>query len=57
MKEMLKRGIGVHHSGLLPIIKEMVEMLFGKGLVKVAHNLASALVELTSIHSDYHHVF
>ena len=38
MKEMLKRGIGVHHSGLLPIIKEMVEMLFGKGLVKVRTN-------------------
>uniref|UniRef100_M4BTY6 Helicase SKI2W n=1 Tax=Hyaloperonospora arabidopsidis (strain Emoy2) TaxID=559515 RepID=M4BTY6_HYAAE len=34
-KEMLKRGIGVHHGGLLPIIKEMVEILFGRGLVKV----------------------
>eukprot|EP01135_Chromosphaera_perkinsii_P005879 Nk52_evm12s370 gene=Nk52_evmTU12s370 len=35
MRDMLKIGIGVHHSGLLPIIKEMVEMLFQKGLVKV----------------------
>ena len=35
MREMLKRGIGVHHGGLLPIIKEMVEMLFGRGLIKV----------------------
>eukprot|EP00054_Salpingoeca_dolichothecata_P030394 m.246805 g.246805 ORF g.246805 m.246805 type:complete len:1258 (+) comp26650_c0_seq16:589-4362(+) len=35
MRDMLKRGIGVHHSGLLPIIKEMVELLFGKGLIKV----------------------
>jgi superfamily II RNA helicase len=25
---LLKRGIGVHHSGLLPIVKEMVELLF-----------------------------
>jgi len=25
----------VHHGGLLPIIKEMVEMLFARGLVKV----------------------
>ena len=33
--DLLLRGIGVHHSGLLPIIKEMVEMLFSKGLVKV----------------------
>lgn len=26
---------GIHHGGLLPIIKEMVEILFGRGLVKV----------------------
>lgn len=32
---MLKRGIGVHHSGLLPIVKEIVELLFQEGLVKV----------------------
>lgn len=31
----LLRGIGVHHSGLLPIIKEVIEILFGEGLVKV----------------------
>ena len=35
MRELLKRGIGVHHSGLLPIIKEIVEILFGRGLIKV----------------------
>ena len=35
MQELLKRGIAVHHSGILPILKEMVEMLFAKGLVKV----------------------
>ena len=35
MAEMLQRGIGTHHSGILPILKEVVEMLFGKGLVKV----------------------
>jgi antiviral helicase SKI2 len=29
------RGIGVHHGGLLPIMKEIVEILFGRGLVKV----------------------
>ncbi|TPX41563.1 hypothetical protein SeMB42_g05518 [Synchytrium endobioticum] len=34
-RELLSRGIAVHHSGLLPIIKEMVEILFAKGLVKV----------------------
>jgi len=31
----LRRGVGVHHSGLLPILKEVVELLFQEGLVKV----------------------
>uniref|UniRef100_A0A182SJY8 Helicase SKI2W n=1 Tax=Anopheles maculatus TaxID=74869 RepID=A0A182SJY8_9DIPT len=31
----LERGIGIHHSGILPILKEIVEMLFARGLVKV----------------------
>ncbi|XP_055521956.1 LOW QUALITY PROTEIN: SKI2 subunit of superkiller complex protein-like [Leucoraja erinacea] len=35
MVGLLKRGIGVHHSGILPILKEVIEMLFTKGLVKV----------------------
>ncbi|KAJ3283372.1 hypothetical protein HK104_010409 [Borealophlyctis nickersoniae] len=35
MRELLSRGIAVHHGGLLPIIKEMVEILFTRGLVKV----------------------
>ena len=33
--EMLKRGLGVHHSGILPILKEITEILFSDGLVKV----------------------
>ena len=32
---LLKCGIGVHHSGLLPIVKEMVELLFQEQLIKV----------------------
>ena len=35
MRELLSRGIGVHHGGLLPIVKELVEILFQRGLVKV----------------------
>ena len=34
MRPMLRRGVGVHHSGLLPILKELVELLFQEGLVK-----------------------
>ena len=32
---MLKRGIGIHHSGLLPILKEVIEIMFQEGLLKV----------------------
>ncbi len=32
---LLKRGIGVHHGGLLPILKEVIEILFQEGLIKV----------------------
>uniref|UniRef100_A0A0K0D1P2 Helicase ATP-binding domain-containing protein n=1 Tax=Angiostrongylus cantonensis TaxID=6313 RepID=A0A0K0D1P2_ANGCA len=31
---LLLRGIGVHHSGLIPFLKETVELLFGEGLLK-----------------------
>lgn len=32
---LLSRGIGIHHSGLLPILKEIVEILFQENLIKV----------------------
>eukprot|EP00871_Galdieria_phlegrea_P005458 jgi/Galph1/5913/GphlegSOOS_G4559.1 len=32
---LLRRGIGIHHSGLLPILKEVTEILFQEGLIKV----------------------
>lgn len=34
MRELLSRGIAVHHGGLLPIVKEIVEILFSRTLVK-----------------------
>ena len=33
---LLKRGIGIHHSGLLPILKEVTEILFQEGLIQVS---------------------
>jgi superfamily II RNA helicase len=33
--ELLCRGIAFHHSGLLPLLKEIVEVLFSKGFVRV----------------------
>ena len=32
---LLKRGIGIHHGGLLPLLKEVIEILFHEGLIKV----------------------
>lgn len=35
LRELVARGIAFHHSGVLPLLKEIVEILFGKGLLKV----------------------
>jgi ATP-dependent RNA helicase DOB1 len=35
MLPFLRRGIAIHHSGLLPFLKEVVELLFQEGLIKV----------------------
>jgi superfamily II RNA helicase len=34
LKELAMRGIAFHHSGILPILREMIELLFGRGLLK-----------------------
>ena len=35
IRSLLERGIAVHHGGLLPIVKELIEILFAKGFIKV----------------------
>lgn len=35
LQGLLTRGIAVHHSGLLPLMKEAIEILFSRGLVKI----------------------
>ncbi|KAJ9467728.1 Antiviral helicase SKI2 [Diplonema papillatum] len=32
---LLKKGVAVHHAGLIPLLKEIVEVLFCKGFIKV----------------------
>ncbi|ACK65351.1 DSH domain protein [Rippkaea orientalis PCC 8801] len=39
--EPLTRGIAVHHAGILPVWKELVEQLFEAGLVKVVFATAT----------------
>jgi ATP-dependent RNA helicase HelY len=33
--ELARKGIGFHHAGLLPILKQLVEVLFSRGLMEV----------------------
>jgi len=33
--KLLQKGIAVHHSGIAPVFREMVEILFGKGYIKL----------------------
>ncbi|KRZ11789.1 Helicase SKI2W, partial [Trichinella zimbabwensis] len=35
LQRMCERGIAVHHSGVLPLMKEIVEMMFQEGRVRV----------------------
>ena len=32
---LLEKGVGIHHAGIMPILREMVELLFAKGYVKL----------------------
>ena len=33
--DLLKKGIAYHHSGLVPVLKEVIEIIFSKGFIKV----------------------
>jgi antiviral helicase SKI2 len=35
VKDLVLKGIGIHHSGMIPILKEMVEILYTEGLLPV----------------------
>jgi superfamily II RNA helicase len=35
IQTLLQKGIAFHHSGLLPMLKEIIEILFTEGLIKV----------------------
>ncbi|VTS01353.1 DEAD/DEAH box helicase [Tuwongella immobilis] len=58
LKQMLRRGVGVHHAGLLPVYRRKVEELFEQKLLSVAVctetlaagiNLPARSVVLTSL--------
>lgn len=35
MVSLLEKGIGIHHAGIMPVLREMVELLFSKGYIKL----------------------
>ena len=35
VESILLTGIGYHHAGLIPILKEIIEILFSRGLIKI----------------------
>lgn len=35
IEKLLFKGVCYHHSGLIPILKEMIEIIYGKGLIKI----------------------
>ncbi len=35
LMKVLKKGIAIHHSGIMPIFREMVELMFAKGYIKL----------------------
>ncbi|MFS7981486.1 putative RNA helicase [Helianthus anomalus] len=58
MLPLLRRGIAIHHHGLLPIIKELVELMFQEDLVKaifatetfaIGLNMPPKMVVFTSV--------
>ena len=62
IKQILQYGIGIHHSGLLPILKEIIEILYYHGLIKILFattsfsiglNMPTRTVVFTSLHK-YH---
>jgi superfamily II RNA helicase len=33
--KLLRKGVGIHHAGLIPILREMTELLFARGFIKI----------------------
>lgn len=45
VRDQLSRGLAVHHAGLLPIVKEVTEILFSQGLVRLVFATESKLTK------------
>ena len=57
MVTLLRKGVAMHHSGLMPVLREIVEILFAKGYIKMLFATESVAIGLnlpckTSIFTD-----
>lgn len=59
MVRLLKKGIAIHHAGVMPVLREMVEILYSRGYVKllfatetfaVGVNMPTKTVLFTDVH-------
>jgi antiviral helicase SKI2 len=46
VRSILLKGIGIHHAGLIPILKEIIEILYSKGLIKILFATTSFAIGL-----------
>jgi superfamily II RNA helicase len=46
MVQLLRKGVAIHHSGLMPILREIVEILFAKGYIKLLFATESVAIGL-----------
>jgi superfamily II RNA helicase len=46
MVQLLRKGVAIHHSGLMPVLREIVEILFAKGYIKMLFATESVAIGL-----------
>lgn len=44
--KLLRKGVAMHHSGLMPVLREIVEILFSKGYIKLLFATESVAIGL-----------
>ena len=64
MVKLLEKGIAIHHAGVMPVLREMVEILYAKGYIKllfatetfaVGVNMPTKTVLFTDVHKHDGH--
>ena len=35
MIALLQKGVAIHHAGIMPVLREMIELLFDRGFIKL----------------------